>query len=350
MVKFWRSTTGQRFAKGFINDKIAKGELGGEWDGRILADKEAHDLDRAESYWVAPDMVTLVEHAAKTMPVQPLKDTDLPTRSGFVILDKCFYVKDVREQTIAVKAILWSPTRIRTNTSADDVVSHASLGALGAPEPTTMLDGIQLSFYTDPFDSRDHMYEDYVSTKSRDEQLELRQVMGDFVLLGFGGWAFGLDYVESLEYKVDADAPTAVVIPEGTEPDQEVGFVHKTEADMRRFMAAFWTLLSQPIAVTERKYPDRAAARRLKRGGLLENIDGVKIVVLRKRYETDDHDREIAIPGSVEWSRRWIVDGHWRNQWVPSINGHRLTYIAPYIKGPEDKPLIVQNKVYAWKR
>lgn len=41
---------------------------------------------------------------------------------------------------------------------------------------------------------------------------------------------------------------------------------------------------------------------------------------------------------TVEWSRRWWTNGHWRNQWYPSLQAHRQIWISGYVKGPEDKP------------
>jgi hypothetical protein len=43
--------------------------------------------------------------------------------------------------------------------------------------------------------------------------------------------------------------------------------------------------------------------------------------------------------GSVAWKHRWIVRGHHRAQWYPSIQAHRLVWIGPYMKGPADAPL-----------
>ena len=41
----------------------------------------------------------------------------------------------------------------------------------------------------------------------------------------------------------------------------------------------------------------------------------------------------------VDWSCRWKVSPHRRNQWYPSTQSHKLIWIPAYIKGPEDKPL-----------
>ena len=42
----------------------------------------------------------------------------------------------------------------------------------------------------------------------------------------------------------------------------------------------------------------------------------------------------------MDWSCRWLVRGHWRQQ--PCGAGHaerRPTWILPHLKGPERKPL-----------
>jgi hypothetical protein len=50
-------------------------------------------------------------------------------------------------------------------------------------------------------------------------------------------------------------------------------------------------------------------------------------------------------PGNgVVFKHRWWVRGHIRAQWIPSRKAHKLIYIAPYLKGPEDAPMI--QRVY----
>ena len=51
--------------------------------------------------------------------------------------------------------------------------------------------------------------------------------------------------------------------------------------------------------------------------------------------------------GSVEWSHRWMVRGHWRLQpYGPKRALRKPTWIDPYVKGPEDKPLDVRPTVW----
>lgn len=70
----------------------------------------------------------------------------------------------------------------------------------------------------------------------------------------------------------------------------------------------------------------------------------VKVVQLRRveRKVTNQ-----AGQSSVEWSCRWMVGGHWRNQACGVKHGERrLRYIEPFLKGPDDKPLRVSERVF----
>lgn len=60
----------------------------------------------------------------------------------------------------------------------------------------------------------------------------------------------------------------------------------------------------------------------------------VRVVRLRRSEQ-----RESDQSRNVDWSCKWVVDGHWRMQWFPSEGVHKPVYIDSYVKGPEDKPL-----------
>jgi hypothetical protein len=110
---------------------------------------------------------------------------------------------------------------------------------------------------------------------------------------------------------------------------------------------SLWAMLRDRIAVTETRNAPRPSVRRWERryGQPPEPI----IVVTLRRPE--GHHCEDSPGSSVDWTHQWIVDGHWRNQ--PYGTAHslrRLQWIAPFIKGPEDKPLVVKEKIHAWTR
>lgn len=76
-------------------------------------------------------------------------------------------------------------------------------------------------------------------------------------------------------------------------------------------------------------------------------IDTVTCASLRRHRYISEAEREAE---SREYSHRWIVRGHMRNQPIGPRNAeggqkHMRVWIAPYVKGPEDKPLIFKDRV-----
>jgi hypothetical protein len=70
----------------------------------------------------------------------------------------------------------------------------------------------------------------------------------------------------------------------------------------------------------------------------------VRVLSLRR---TEASVPEDGAPRTVEWTKRWIVRGHWRNQaYGPGLTLRKLKYIFPFVKGPDDKPLDVRPTVF----
>ncbi len=83
---------------------------------------------------------------------------------------------------------------------------------------------------------------------------------------------------------------------------------------------------------------NRAERKRISRAkdGLPPSMTDPRFVMLRRALIK----REQGDQGSsVQWTHQWLVSGHWRDQWLPSSGSHRMTWIAPYVKGPPDLPL-----------
>jgi hypothetical protein len=72
----------------------------------------------------------------------------------------------------------------------------------------------------------------------------------------------------------------------------------------------------------------------------------LNVVTLRRPESNRSGDSE----SSVEWSHRWLVNGHWRNQWYPSLETHRLIWVNPHVKGPPDKELVLKGRVHIWEK
>lgn len=119
----------------------------------------------------------------------------------------------------------------------------------------------------------------------------------------------------------------------------EIGPKHSVRSiGLLRFILAASAWLKQRIVSVESGHIERHRRKQLARENGEIPISDVKVVQLR-RSESAEH--EASENGEhVEWSCRWVVSGHWRNQ--PYGNGLRkLIYILPYVKGPDNKPLKV---------
>lgn len=73
-------------------------------------------------------------------------------------------------------------------------------------------------------------------------------------------------------------------------------------------------------------YPGR------RRGKRRVSASTVRFVAMRK-----SETRGIS-EGRV-FSSRWLVRGHLRNQWYPSMSSHKLIWVPPYVKGPDGAPM-----------
>ena len=101
-----------------------------------------------------------------------------------------------------------------------------------------------------------------------------------------------------------------------------------------RFFPAALAFMEQRIAIQTREPADRATRRRIPDGCPIEPL--IRVVQLRRPAEATSRE-----PGErdVEWASRWIVTGHWRQQFYPSVPEHRPIFIESYIKGPEHLPV-----------
>lgn len=122
-----------------------------------------------------------------------------------------------------------------------------------------------------------------------------------------------------------------------------------------RFILAGLSWLRQRVVVETKGHIERhrrkELARRTGNQGTLVKVVQLRHAEHKKSVVETDEER-----AHREWSCRWMVgldtNGFWRNQACGTgMKNRRLTYIAPYMKGPDDKPLKqTQPKVYVVNR
>lgn len=267
----------------------------GRMAGLLHPDKRKN----AALLWIAPDMVDLLRHAAKTLPAYPFQPSVLPWPKAVCVAGAP--LMDIREPSLI---------------DPPDAERHS-----GA-HPVTILLWHPLA----------------------ENEMEV-PISGACMVTA------------CTRHNVRWSVPTvpivtAPLIPgkmwdEGRPEDDRSDAMSQHDAqEFARVCCTLWLLLQQKVAVKRRAWPERAERRRWERESD-RPIPEVTVVELRKPISVNPEDRN-AEP--VDWSHRWIVDGHWRNQYHPSTGEHTPTWIAPYVKGPEDKPLVVKKKINAWVR
>lgn len=100
------------------------------------------------------------------------------------------------------------------------------------------------------------------------------------------------------------------------------------------YVAAAFALFEQRILVAPRVRPDRATLRRMTKAGRKER-DLFVVTLRRAAHQADTGEGE-----PVEWSCRWIVRGHWKQQpYGPGNTLRKPIFILPHVKGPDGLPL-----------
>lgn len=119
-------------------------------------------------------------------------------------------------------------------------------------------------------------------------------------------------------------------VSRGGGPRRSLAFRHT----VLTMFAACLAFIQQRILVQSVQRPERATRKRA--APVFNEEREVRVIELRKRAvpsaPSGEHD-------PIDWACRWVVSGHWRQQWFPSVQENRPVWITPYIKGPEDKPL-----------
>jgi hypothetical protein len=300
LLRWYRTTQGMKYANSVCNAMLGvevrtDDDFGAKLHNVILID--------SLTYAVASDICHVVEAAATTIPSFAIQPSDLPSSGGFVFFEHPLLMKDDTGKNLVVKAIAWHLARPSTDVDTIKIIENKRGANVFENE------GIIMILWTVPSDPRDHMHEDWV------ESAETRASVGvswpSYLSMVGGTWNFG---------------------------DEPRGEIAKVLLTFLRFIQERWVDNRQVIA-------DRHAIKRAKRVRPAEPV--IKIIRLRRAAPKKQREGD---PEQIEWSRRWIVHPHWRNQWYPSLGVHRPRYIPAYIKGPDDKPLIVDDTVFVVDR
>lgn len=145
--------------------------------------------------------------------------------------------------------------------------------------------------------------------------------------------------------------------------DPEVGLFWAVDDDrpraenvLMRWLMCSWQLLQEPRVTVSRRVEAQYGREVDEEGrvaGAKRPVPADQIVTV-KSIRPMEH--RVTPPGAKdsegrEYTRRWVVRGHWRNQAVGKDRAdRRQTWIPAYIKGPEGAPLAKQAEVvWRWR-
>lgn len=314
-----------RMADAFVEDAGESFDIG---TADELVERWQRATHVAETFYVDPRMRDVVTAAASTLPDEPLLPEDMPTSHGFVLIPGGVGQVDTFGRLIVINAVLWMTSggkvdllMLTDKYDRNDFYNNEAAEGGNPPAddlprfmPSSLL-GITLN-QTLP------TKQTFAATLPPNVHVEQRE---------------GLNGTYQLHILREDGTPAH----EDDVPDLDFG---EHPDPVSRWLVATWRLMQQSLATVREEEPTRQVKRQLQRRN--QEAPRVSVIALRRKTHPTPGERE------VEWTHRWIRRGHWRqqpykenDQWVK-----RAIWIHPTICGPEDKPLLVRDRVYSLKR
>lgn len=321
------------------------------WTGHEIANGMANSLRVSETYFVGKDVTEALLQVAPLMPPEVLQKEDLPSTHGFLMFEEPIQIESTTTSAPAA-GLMWF----------SEMVGKASTGQLYGMVIWTLSRTSDHAAWAEAAT----VPEQYRGTWAKASKTELAGLLEKVAKLGlvispsmvfsvgFNNFAFDmadrpgtlianpdtLDIVQSNgdgTWKVTGFAGRDEVT--GEPIDEE--FTERVRPEpLVMFLTALWRFMEQELAPVERMHTPKTMARHLARRQL--SMAPVSIIHLRRRAQgPESGDREF------EYSHRWTVRGHWRRQWYASEGRHKSIYIAPHIKGPENAPFLIRERVTA---
>lgn len=277
----------------------------------------------AAAYFVTPDMCDLIQYSASQLDELDRITREIqPTAAGIVRFQGGIPFRDVRGATLRISWMVWGPV----------IVQSRHIRGGGEPQEVTAI-----------WLFNDHREEpDVIAQRLQAEMPEVAPL--------FGRW--GMIATDTL-YENQRLGPAWRTPPEDLTADIVAdGAIPVEFTNVNRMVHAFWLLLGQTVVDPTEAHIDRARRKRAQKMALPP-----RVTIIRLRHRESGRAEGESL---VEWNHRWLVRGHWH--WFHCGPGHPLAqeispgvfmcrrWLAPYVKGPEGKPLVITEKVYKLER
>jgi len=269
----------------------------------LLSYTSMKDAMNGDTFWVEDDMVKLAAIAADSLvngaflPILHLEDMLAP--HGFAYFDEPWQPGG----TLPIRAIAWSTGLFKKRMGENEIHKGS---------------GIEFAIFADG-----GAYPEEAVFKLS-QFLKFKGFPTSYmaiVPMYSDSWMFDID-VDFIANGPQLDSIEGDTVPP---PDLVRGFIYSLF-----HLATQQSVKEQPIS--------RQLRRRHERNG---DVPKVSVVSLKKRRRRLPSGRTVE----VAYDHRWMVRGHWRNQWYPAYEAHKPIWIQPHVKGPDDMPLVMKEKV-----
>ena len=305
----------------------------------IRADVEAErfTLEHAGLWWVREDMLNLVIGAMPNVPTD-YKASELvfPRQEprGLVVFQVPWVGTDSENEgsSAYVHALTWSRRMLR-GIEVVDLTGYSYLDFASGLGPTDLQRALETGAI---FEGQ----MEHVFATSGEVATTLRG--GTWTYLGRSTWP--LDHAIEDFFALEASDPLFLS-----------DLRKQSMVEDRRFFAAFCTLVNHKLSDIDPIHLPHYRHKQIARetGQTVDEVKAstnVRLVRLRDvRYPSQEKGEHN--PHWRGYSHRFPVSGHFK--WVrcgPKRANRRRVFVPAYIKGPQDKPLIVKQKVNVWVR
>ena len=276
---------------------------------------ERNAATMGELFWVSTDMMRLASHAAAEMPKWGLLASDLPARSGLLICETPMRMRKYGTSGLIPEVgLLWS---------VEDVSNESTLTGLA-------IAGLRREY------EMGHVDDDVRESLSQVLHLSLISDVGKIVNAD-GGVVDGTrgNGGSRLSHEDESVVPLGAVFNAG--PLFDDGTPRPVP-----LLAAILALIDSPGVATVTDWePDKRERAQMRRHRI-RKTHAVRVIDLINK------PRGASKSGTDrEYHHRWMVRGHWRNQWYPKQLRNKPRWIQPYLKGPDGAPLLTGEKVQA---
>lgn len=269
-------------------------------------------IERGQTFYMDGHFCDLVDLARRTVPDElEFEPTWMVTRSGWMWLEKPIAVPQIKasdaagDMQVGIRAISWF--------TLEDHVGEVERITTQDSQPLKPGATMFLCWF-----------------RFRDAREDAKD--------GFGMWSFFvLNPGEKVLHRLKVYEERAIMQGDEGYYKNQVSSKYGT-GDVDKLHEIRWIytamhLMSEKLAMHVQERADRALRRRFeKEKAPLDTF--LRVVTLRRMQV-----KTVAAGGSVDWQYQWPVIGHWRRQWYPTEQVHKMKWIEDYVKGPPDKPL-----------